>query len=235
METTMKKAIMVFAVAALAGSLVASAQEVLSQNAVGFVKRDVPAGKLQIVSIPFVNMDNAEGTYKFGDTDMALSELQQNDSVMFWDADAQVWIGGVKGKKGWAAAQSNHVVKVGEAFFVRSKQADDISVTAQGEVPDDESLATSYAGGKALSIMAYPFPVEQKFGTTTLAEQLPQNASVMFWDDSAQVWIGGVKGKKGWAAAQSNHVIQVGEGFFVRTPEDGATWEAVRPYTWPHP
>ena len=229
----MKKAMMVFAAAALAGTLVASAQEVLSANAVGYVKRDIPAGKLQIVSIPFVNMASDTGTYKFGETDMAISELQQNDSVMFWDAENQVWNPGSKSKKGWAAAQSNHVIQVGEAFFVRSKQAADISVTAQGEVPDDVSLPVSYAGDKALSIVAYPFPVEQKFGTTELANQLPQNSSVMFWDAENQVWNPGSKSKKGWAAAQSNHVIQVGEGFFIRTPEGGSTWEPVRPYTWP--
>ena len=115
----MKKLMSLMALAVVASVVAASAQEVLSANAVGYVKRTIPAGKLQIVSIPFDNIASADGTYKFGDTQIA-NDLPQGSSVMFWSEESQVWSGGGKSAKGWAAAQSNKVVSAGEGFFIRS-------------------------------------------------------------------------------------------------------------------
>ena len=226
----MKKMMSLMALAVIASVVAASAQEVLSANAVGYVKRAVPAGGFQIVSVPFDNIASADG-YKFGDTQIA-ADLPVKSSVMFWDAEAQGWSGGAKTAKGWAAAQSNHVLQVGEAFFVKNNEASDLDVTAAGEVPADTKLVRSYAGGSALSIAAMPYPVDVKFGDTELAKALPVKASVLFWDADAQGWSGGSKTAKGWAAAQSNKVVNAGEGFFVRTDTEGS-WEAVKPYTWP--
>ena len=227
----MKKLMSLVALAVVASVVAASAQEVLSANAVGYVKRAVPAGKLQIVSVPFDNIASADGSYKFGDTQIA-NDLPQGSSVMFWDPESQVWGGGSKGAKGWNAGQANKVLNAGEAFFIKNNSDGDLEVTAAGEVPDSATLTRSYVGGSALSIAASPYPVDVKFGDTELANQLPQGSSVMFWDADSQVWGGGSKGAKGWNAGQANKVIAAGEGFFVRTSSEGA-WEAVKPYTWP--
>lgn len=230
MEKTMKKAMMVFAAAALAGSLVASAQEVLSANAVGYVKRAVPAGKLQIVSVPFDNMASEEGSYKFGETQIA-NDLPAKSAVMFWSDTQQAWVAGTKGAKGWSAGDANHVLAPGEAFFVKNTGTEDLEVTAAGEVPSAATLSRSYANG-ALGIMAYAFPVDVKFGDTELANQLPAKSSVMFWSDDQQAWVAGTKGAKGWSAGDANYVLKAGEGFFIKPAGEG-TWEAEKPYTWP--
>lgn len=230
MEKTMKKAMMVFAAAALAGSLVASAQEVLSANAVGYVKRTIPAGQLQIVSVPFDNMASDDGLYTFGQTQIA-NELPAKSVVMFWDAELQGWGAGTKGSKGWSAGQANHVLQPGEAFFVKNTGTEDLEVTAAGEVPSDAELSRSFANG-ALGIMAYAFPVDVKFGDTELANMLPQKSTVMFWDENLQGWGAGTKGSKGWSAGQANYVVRAGEGFFIKPAADG-TWVAEKPYTWP--
>lgn len=227
----MKKLMSLVALAVVGSVVAASAQEVLSANAVGYVKRTVPAGKLQIVSIPFDNIASEDGSYKFGETQIA-NDLPQGSSVMFWDSEAQVWSGGGKGAKGWNAAQANHELAVGEAFFVRNNSSSDLEVTAAGEVPSTDGLQRAYSGGSTLSIAAAPYPVDVKFGDTELANQLPQGASVMFWDSEAQNWSGGGKGAKGWNAAQANKIVSAGEGFFVRTATEGA-WTAAKPYTWP--
>lgn len=227
----MKKMMSLVALAVIGSVVAASAAEVLSANAVGYVKRAVPAGKLQIVSVPFVNMGNEEtGTYKFGETQIA-NDLPQKSSVMFWDVEMQGWAPGAKGSKGWSAAQANHELQPGEAFFVKNGGSDDLEVTAAGEVPSDEELARGYASS-ALAIMAYAFPVDVKFGDTELATQLPQKSSVMFWDTDLQGWAPGAKGSKGWSAAQANYEIKAGEGFFIKPAAEGM-WTAVKPYTWP--
>ncbi len=227
----MKKLMSLVALAVVASVVAASAQEVLSANAVGYVKRAIPAGKLQIVSVPFENISSETGTYKFGETQIA-QDLPQGSSVMFWSEESQVWSGGGKSAKGWAAAQANKELAPGEAFFVKNNSGADLEVTAAGEVPSDATLSRSYAGNAALSIVAGPYPVDVRFGDTELADQLPQGSSVMFWNADSQVWSGGGKSAKGWAAAQANKIVSAGEGFFIRSGSEG-TWESVKPYTWP--
>ena len=67
----MKKLMRLVTLAVVASVVAASAQEVLSANAVGYVKRTVPAGGLQIVSIPFDNIANETGAYTFGETQVS--------------------------------------------------------------------------------------------------------------------------------------------------------------------
>ncbi len=227
----MKKLMSLVALAVVGSVVAASAQEVLSANAVGYVKRTVPAGKLQIVSVPFDNIASEDGSYKFGETQIA-NDLPQGSEVMFWNDASQGWSGGAKSAKGWSAGQANHVVLPGEAFFVRNNSSADLEVTAAGEVPSDATLTRAYNGGKALSIVSAPYPVDVRFGDTEIANALPQGAEVMFWNDASQGWSGGAKSAKGWSAGQANKIVAAGEGFFIRTTGEGA-WEAAKPYTWP--
>ncbi|MBR4190046.1 MAG: hypothetical protein IKQ55_08815 [Kiritimatiellae bacterium] len=227
----MKKLMSLVALAVVGSVVAASAQEVLSANAVGYVKRTIPAGGLQIVSIPFDNIASEDGSYKFADTQIA-NDLPQGSSVMFWDAEKQGWSAGGKGAKGWSAAQANYVISAGESFFVKNATSGELEVTAAGEVPSATTISRAYAGGGALSVMANTYPVDTKFADTELANQLPQGSSVMFWDTEKQGWSAGGKGAKGWSAAQANYVVKAGEGFFIKAGTEG-TWEAVKPYTWP--
>lgn len=228
----MKKLMSLVALAVVASVVAASAQEVLSANAVGYVKRTVPAGgKFQIVSIPFENIASDDGTYKFGDTQIA-QDLPVGSEVMFWDDANQGWSGGNKGgTKGWGNL-ANRKLAVGEAFFVKNNTDADLDVTAAGEVPSDSTLKRSYNGSSSFTTVAAPYPVDVKFGDTEIAQQLPVGSEVMFWDAANQGWVGGNKGAaKGWAT-YANRSVAAGEGFFVKTASEG-TWEAVKPYTWP--
>ena len=227
----MKKLMSLMALAVVASVVAASAQEVLSANAVGYVKRTVPAGKLQIVTVPFDNIASEDGSYKFGETQVA-QEAPKDTTVMFWDPESQSWDAGSKGKKGWDEAQYEHPLIPGEAFFLKNPDATQpLEVTAAGEVPSNAQLSRSYAQG-GLSIVAYAYPVDVKFGDTELADQLVKDDQVMFWDAETQSWDAGSKGKKGWDEAQAEHIVQAGEGFFIKAA-NGGTWEAVKPYTWP--
>jgi hypothetical protein len=199
-----------------------------AENSAGFISWPVPAGKLQIVSIPFDNPSSDDGAFKFGDTQIA-QDLPQGSTVLFWDAGSQAWSGGSKSARGWAFAQANHVFAPGEAFLVRHPSAYDVQVTASGLAPTNATRSRVYAGGGAWTPVANPYPVESKFGDTELASQLPQGSTVLFWDVGRQGWSGGAKSSRGWPAAVENRMIAPGEGFFVKSPEEGA-WEAARPY-----
>ena len=232
----MKKTLWIAIAGALAASVIAaSAQEVLSANAVGYIKKTLPAGgKLVAVSMPLDSMTEANNV--FGRTSLA-QEMPVGSWVHFWNDINQTWIAGLKSGKGWAGGESNKVVKPGEGFFIQGpKTADvDTEVTITGEVPPDATISRAILDNKRLSSLANPYPVDFKFGSSDLAAQAPVNSQVYFWNQANQTWVAGLKSGKGWSAGESNTVVQAGEGFFLQQPAatPATTWDAAKPYTWP--
>ncbi len=224
----MKKILLASALVLAIAVSAAVAQEVLSQNAVGYIKVNLPANKFVSVAQPLNNMGKAEN--KFGETSIA-QELPQGSTVFFWDTVAQGWGGGGKSGKGWAPGQSNKVIAAGEGFFIKSPQDGEVTIT--GEVPDEPSLDRVIPGNKAFGSLANPYPVDFKFGESDVAKNASQGSTVFFWDLAAQGWGGGGKSGKGWAPGQSNRVVAAGEGFFLKEAEGVTTITTVKPYTWP--
>lgn len=230
----MNKKLWILVAGALAASVIAAtAQEVLSANAVGYIKKTLPAGgKLVAMSIPLNNMNEAENV--FGRTSVA-AEAPAGSWVYFWDEVLQVWSPGGKSTKGWGGAQSNRVVAAGEAFFLQGPTAsvDPVEITITGEVPADAELTRVMAGGNALSAIANPYPVDFKFGESSLAINATAGSWVYFWDEALQVWSPGGKSTKGWGGAQSNRVVVAAEGFFMQEASSVTDWDQTKPYTWP--
>lgn len=229
-----KKLWILLGAALVASVLAASAQsEVLSQNAVGYVKKTLPAGgKLVAVSYPLESMTSQD--IVFGETSLA-TEMPVGSYVHFWDEVNQSWEPGVKAGKGWAALQAQKVIAPGEAFFIQGNPAGaaDVEVTMTGEVPTDASMARAIVGGNALGTVGNPYPVDFIFGTSAVAEDAPVGTYVHFWSIDNQSWEPGVKAGKGWAALQASKVVEAGEGFFLQQPGAGDTWVATKSYTWP--
>jgi hypothetical protein len=225
----MKKILLASAlVLAIAVSAAVAQGEVLSQNAVGYIKVNIPAGKFAAVAQPLNNMGKVEN--KFGETSIA-QDAPQGSWVYFWDTTLQGWDGGMKGGKGWAGGQSNKVIAAGEGFFLKSPK--DAEVTITGEVPAEPTLDRVIPGNKAFGAIANPYPVDFKFGESDTAKNATQGSWVYFWDMNLQGWDGGMKGGKGWAGGQSNYVVQAGEGFFLKEAGSVTTITTEKPYTWP--
>ena len=224
----MKKILLASALVLAIAVSAAVAQEVLSQNAVGYIKVPTLAGKFISVAQPLNNMGKVEN--KFGETTLA-QEAPQGSWVYFWDTTLQGWGGGLKSAKGWAPAQSNKVIAAGEGFFIKSPV--DTEVTITGEVPDEPSLTRVIPGGDAFGSLANPYPVDFKFGESDTAKNATQGSWVYFWDMDLQGWGGGLKSAKGWAPAQSNKVVAAGEGFFLKEAGSVTTITTEKPYTWP--
>lgn len=204
---------------------------VVSSNAMCLLRSTIPAGGWMPVSMPFDNPGSEDGRYRFGETGFARG-LPVGSSVLFWDVVKQKWNGGIKSAFGWDPAESNRVLQVGEGFCVRNGGEEVVDIPVTGEVPSESSLVRAYAGDSMWSSMAHPYPVETPFGDTDLAMQLPQASSVAFWDSGAQAWSMGMKSAKGWSAGSANHVLGVGEAFFIRSAS-GDSWVASKPYEWP--
>ena len=120
----MKKTLWIAMAGALVASVVAaSAQEVLSANAVGYIKKTMPAqGQFVLVGLPLDSMTEASNV--FGRTSIA-QEAAAGSYVYFWNSGSQTWSGGSKisATKGWTAAVSNHIVAAGDGFFLKSSNA----------------------------------------------------------------------------------------------------------------
>ncbi len=229
----MKKTLWILMTGALAASVVAaSAQEVLSANAVGYIKKTLPAdADLVALSIPLNNMNEAENV--FGRTSVA-AEAPVGSEVFFWDEVLQVWSGGGKSGKGWGPGDSNRVVAAGEAFFLKGPVGGSaVEVTITGEVPDDAALTRVMSGSGALSAVANPYPVDFVFGQSDLAINATVGSEVFFWDEALQVWSGGGKSGKGWGPGDSNRVVLAAEGFFLKETGTVTDWDQNKPYTWP--
>lgn len=229
----MKKALWIVMAAALAVAVVAaSAQtEVLSANAVGYIKKTLPAGGGWVaMSIPLDSMTNAN--LVFGETSVA-SEAPVNAEVAFWDPIGQEWLGGAKSSKGWGS-YGNQIIQPGEGFFLKGDPAavDVWDVTITGEVPADTQISRSVYGQNGFAALANPYPVDFVFGTSSIASNAPIDSEVSFWDVDAQSWEGGAKSSKGWGS-YGDEVIQAGDGFFLKVPGSAMTWDADKPYTWP--
>ena len=236
----MKKTLWIAMVGALAASVIAaSAQEVLSANAVGYIKKTLPAnGKLIALSAPLDSMTETEVV--FGRTSIA-QEAPIGSIVYFWDTVLQTWSPNVKSAAGggrWPAGASNRVVASGEAFFLKGNPTDGTAreITITGEVPADAALGRAVAGGNTLGTVGNPFPVDFKFGTSSLASNAAVGSVVYFWDEALQTWSPSVKSAAGggrWPAGASNRVVLAAEGFFLREPSSGYVWTNTKPYTWP--
>ena len=232
----MKKSLWVAIAGALAVSVVAaSAQEVLSANTIGYIKKQLPAeGKLITVSVPLFNMTAVNNIF----SNLSLSaEAPANSEVAFWDAGIQKWVGGTKNAKtGWPANVATQIVDSGEFFFIKGPATSAVptEITIAGEVPDVAVQARALPGSGLLGSLANPYPADFTFGTSSLASNATANSEAAFWDIGTQKWVGGTKNAKtGWPANVATQRVIATSGFFLKEAGTVTTWTNTKPYTWP--
>lgn len=220
--------------AALAGSIAAaSAQEVLSANTIGYIKRELPAGgKLITVSVPLFNMTAANNV--FSNLSLA-AEAPLNSEAYFWDAGIQKWVIGNKSSKGWKANVATQIVDSGEFFFIRGPATSAVptEITIVGEVPSDATLISTAMGSSNLSAAANTYPADFVFGQSALASNASLNSEVYLWNASNQTWVIGNKSSKGWKANVNTALVSATSGFFIKEAGLRTTWTNSKPYTWP--
>ncbi len=237
----MKKSLWIAMAGALAVSvLAASAQEVLSANTIGYIKKQLPeGGRLITVSVPLLSM--VEGSNVFGRTSFA-QEAPVGSVVYFWNVTNQTWISGSKtevlGSIRWPTAISNRVIAGGEFVFIKGPNAaEPVEITIAGEVPTATTLIRALPGDNAIGAVANPYPADFVFGKSSLALNASVGSVVYFWNITNQTWVSGSKtevlGSIRWPTAISNRVVQATEGFFLKEAGTITTWTNAKPYTWP--
>ena len=228
----MKKTMLIAATVALTTCVVALAQsEVLSQNAVGYVKKSVPAaGGLAIVVHSLDSMDTVNVV--FTNTSIA-DELPRGSRAFFWTG--LTWSFAEKSTKtGLWTGLADKTLEPGEAFFLKTPatQLVEVVVTVAGEVPDSATLARTMSGSNNLTSAGNPYPVSTVFTNTALSTNLARGARVYFWTGAA--WSFAEKSTKtgNWTGLADKN-LEPGEGFFVKNPSNDLPWTVDKPYTWP--
>lgn len=193
-----------------------------SKNAVGFINIEVEADELVCLTIPFINMNSDDGSWKFTETQLA-ADAPDASTVYFWNGTA--WAANNKGRNGFTTTK---ILEPGEAFFFKPKKA--MTITLAGEVPDEGTIPVSITGAANLTAVGNPYPISKKFTDTELAAQASDASTVYFWNGTA--WVANNKGRNGFT---TTHEVAPGEGFFFKSnkKDDTADWTVVKPYEYP--
>ena len=236
----MKKTLWIAMVGALVASVVAaSAQEVLSANAVGYIKKEVPPqGKLVAITIPLEAMGDSPDVV-FTNSSVA-AEADPGSLAYFWEPVLQSWRGSTKSTKDsrWDGAAVSKVMDVGEMFFLKSPASavNPKDVTITGQVPATNPPVVVRVQGN-LSAIGNPYPVDFIFTNSTLATGAQPGSLAYFWDAGLQSWRGSTKSTKDsrWDGAAVGKTVSAGEGFFLKDITTAAEreWSAEKFYTWP--
>ena len=219
----MKKFALVFAVAAITASAAFAADAVYSQNAIGFINVEAKAGNIYALTFPFTDMASTNGLVAFKNTQLA-QDAATGSTVYFWSGTS--WMATSKGRNGFTTP---YELKPGECFFF--EPAKDMTITINGEVPDDATLSVDITPAANISAVANPYPVKTVFKDSQLASDASTGSTVYFWNGSA--WMATSKGRNGFT---TTYEVAPGEGFFFETTakDTGAMqWTVEKPYAFP--
>jgi hypothetical protein len=231
---------------ALVAPLAFGQTNVLSQNAVGYVKVTIPDGGLALVRHDFEALDPAvSNTMK-----NLIGDQLPNDSVAYiWDVSSGYVIETKGGRSGDWPANGREVFR-GEAFWLQVPPASgqaEWDVYLMGEVPgaNNGSESSTVTGINNVDAVGYPFPAAVVWGTTSLANDLPNGSEIFFWDidgslgangGAGQGYVSYAKGGRSgdWGTEGNNVVIEPGTAFWVLVGDSSTIdWTETKPYTWP--
>ena len=233
------KAVGLTAVALLSGFvLMASAQEdqyAYSANAVGVIRKTLPAGKMMLVSVPLDDATSTNAAIPFLELPF-LTTLPNNSTINMWDPETSEWVSGVKSRGKWSGLVTNESLQSGQSLFIKNGGSSAVTLTLVGEVPEDSSIPVALANANQIQGCANPYPVSFVFGTSSLASNAVNNSTVNFWDVENSDWISGSKSRGSWDAKVRTKTVAPAEGFLLKngaTAASGRTWEVSKPYEWP--
>jgi hypothetical protein len=202
----MKKVTTILLGLLIASSAALAQTNVLSRNAVGYVKQSIPpGGKLQLVGDPWRNIDgtprNATNVFTLGGGIKAGAAPNLADSLILWDVVGQRYViygmkptGAFHLKANWAGAASNIVMTPGISVFVQTTAASlaPTNLFTMGEVPGASNYVVGIAGSgssaRPITFIANPYPVNMALNTLINTNQGAYAAAAPNLADSIFVW-----------------------------------------------
>lgn len=236
----MRKTLMLVGCALLVAPMTFAQEGVLSANAVGYVKKTVAPGNLDLLRYDFVALDGSATLV--GDVFPA-DATPANTRVFMWDAAGQQFSIEtlVSDKTGTAWSPGTAEIEPGTGFFVSiaAGEASDVDLVMVGEVPgsNNQSDTASLPVVEGLSLLGFPYPTTVAWLDTDLAQNAAAGDRLFTWDAAQQQYNIDtyVSDKTGDAWSPGDKILNPGQGFFYsRVIGAGSlTWDETKPYTWP--
>lgn len=233
----MKK--LTFALALLATVATVQAQttnQVLSRNAVGYQRFDLPKGSLTLIRPDFYPLDG--GILKA--TNLFQRQLPANSRVFYYDAFGQFGVSPGQyaiDTMGALKFSTNITFTPGRSFWVQippTAASNNYTMYIMGEVPDSFNMGSSnktITVPAGLSQLGIPYPVTTAFSNTHLGRISKVNDRVITWSGSNYVTY--TRAALRWPTNMPP--IQPGEGFFyVNANLNSTNWVEPKPYSWPN-
>jgi hypothetical protein len=208
--------------------------QVVSRNAVGYVKKTMQKGQIHLLNFDFLTVDGSAATASevFGD------QLPTGTRIFIWDPSAQDYSSAteVKGFAGWLPNTNDFSQAYGFWLQVPSGVAsNEYQVFMMGEVPDrftrpTGTVAVAGAPGGALTLIGYPYPVSQPWTNLAIAQNAVNGDRAFFYDTDLMDYVTLVRGFAGWVP--NDFVVEPGSAFWYRTTT-AQVWEEPKPYVWP--
>jgi hypothetical protein len=210
---------------------IVNAQQVLSRNAVGYVKVDIESNKLYLITVPFENMNSGDGSFLLTNV---LAVVPGGTGVSVWDEPNQTYNTFSRSGRGvWDLTAQTATIVRGQALFIRMPSTSSpTNLFLMGEVPDQDTSQERVNSG--LTFLGYPFPASVSFTGSALAVNTPDGSGVSKWDPAANTYVTYSKSGRGvWDLSAQAAVIEPGQAFIIRSSAAPSSWVEVKPYTWP--
>ena len=225
-------------IAALAAGLIgASAQaqtnQVLSRNAVGYVKVTAASNSMVLIRNDFNDLTSGGAPAV---SNIIGDQVPVNSTVFIWSRSSQSYNSGTRSSRsGWGSFGSN-MLNRGEGFFLKIPSGAGISnytVYLMGEVPDKTTApTTTVANVTGLGLFGNPYPVSTPLTNIAIVANAANNDVVYLWNVTNQSYVSYTRSSRsGWGGA-TNVTLSPGEGFWLRSSIT-QQWSTVKPYTWP--
>lgn len=226
----MKKITAILMGTLMATSAVFAQSNVLSRNAVGYIKIPVgPTGSLHLVSNPFVPLD-ASGDLL---TNM-FAAIANSSQVAIWDEGSQSYKTYGKSNRGSWLGSGFATVRVARADGVFIRSAATSTVYFMGEVPDRFTApTTTQSRATGITMLGNPYPVEEKLTNTAMGLALPAFGQISLWNPATTSYTTYGKSSRGSWIGTITNTIKPGEAVVIRSTNTPANWAQGKPYTWP--
>jgi len=225
--------------AILLGTLIASSaalaqtNQVLSRNAVGYVKVNLQSNKLYLVTNPFVNLDGV------GDPKLTnvFSAVPAGTTISIWnEADSQYDNYGRNTRGVWLGSAATAQVKRADGVFIRMPPTNaPVDLFLMGEVPDRFTAPSSFVSRvPGITMVGLPYPVTIRLTNTVLAQQVPNGTTISVWNPATTQYVNYGKNTRGvWLGDAATADILPGQGMVIRATNTANSWYETKPYTWP--
>ena len=201
--------------------------QVLSKNAVGYVKVTIPRGALMMMQTPF---ESLSGAIDYSTGELLGSNVPNGTSIYFWNQNSQEYVSERFISSRWQPGTNRF--ERGEGLFMAipaTAGSNSYDIFLMGEVPDTLNAPTSdTAFVQGLQMIGYMYPTAIALTNSALTNIAKRGDSIYFWKED-QTW-GSERFISRWQPGTL--VLQPGQAYYYSTT-NATTWSESKPYTWP--